>query len=104
MSHVWINLLGNAVKYTDVCGKISVRALKKPHEILVRISDSGIGMSQGVMERIFDKFYQGDRSHSANGNGLGLPLVKRIIELCNGRIIVDSEEGAGTVFTVYLPY
>ncbi len=104
MSHVWINLLGNAVKYTDVGGKISVRALKKPNELLVRISDSGIGMSQGVMERIFDKFYQGDSSHSANGNGLGLPLVKRIVELCDGRIIVDSEEGAGTVFTVYLPY
>ena len=103
MSHIWINLIGNAVKYTPEGGKIALRAIKKSGEILVRISDNGIGMSHEVMERIFDKFYQGDGSHAGSGNGLGLPLVKRIIELCDGKIIVDSEIGAGTVFTVYLP-
>ncbi|MBR4296255.1 MAG: HAMP domain-containing histidine kinase [Clostridia bacterium] len=103
MSHVWINLLGNAIKYTAEGGKISVRAVCKAKDIVVRISDSGMGMTKDVMERIFDKFYQGDNSHSGNGNGLGLPLVKRIIQLCEGRIVVDSEAGAGTVFFVYLP-
>ena len=103
MSHVWINLISNAVKYTPVGGKISVHALKKQGELLVRISDSGIGMPHDVIERIFDKFYQGDKSHTGNGNGLGLPLVKRIIELCDGRIVVDSEVGLGSAFSVYLP-
>ena len=55
------------------------------------------------MEKIFEKFYQGDTSHSERGNGLGLSLVKRIVELCDGRIVVSSEIGAGTEFTVFLP-
>lgn len=103
MSHIWINLIGNAVKYTPKRGRISLRAVKKEREVIVRIADSGIGMSYEVMERIFDKFYQGDGSHTGSGNGLGLPLVKRIVELCEGKIVVDSELGAGTVFSVYLP-
>ncbi|MBE6537908.1 MAG: HAMP domain-containing histidine kinase [Ruminococcaceae bacterium] len=103
MSHVWVNLIGNAVKYTPEGGRISVRAIKKADEIIVRVSDNGIGMSRAVMERIFDKFYQGDGSHTGSGNGLGLPLVKRIIELCGGRLTVESELGAGSEFSVYIP-
>lgn len=102
MSHVWINLLANAIKFTPDGGKISVRALKKEHEISVRISDTGVGMTHDVMEHIFDKFYQGDKSHAGSGNGLGLSLVRRITELCDGRIVVDSEVGAGSAFTVFL--
>lgn len=103
VSHIWINLIGNAVKYTPENGRIELRAFSKPDGIFVRIADSGIGMSHEVLERIFDKFYQGDGSHAGRGNGLGLPLVKRIVELCDGRIVVDSEVGAGSVFSVYLP-
>ncbi len=103
MSHVWINLLANAIKFTPDGGKISVRALKKGNEISVRISDTGVGMTHDVMEHIFDKFYQGDKSHAGSGNGLGLSLVRRIAELCDGRIVVDSEVGAGSAFTVFLP-
>lgn len=104
MSHIWINLIGNAVKYTPKNGRIVFRAFEKDGEIVVKIADSGIGMSRDTMEKIFDKFYQGDRSHSETGNGLGLPLVKRIVELCSGRVVVESEEGKGTEFTVCLPF
>ena len=103
MSHIWINLIGNAVKYTHSGGRISVRAFEKNEEIAVHVSDNGIGMSHDVMEKIFEKFYQCDTSHSEKGNGLGLSLVKRIVELCDGRIVVSSEIGAGTEFTVFLP-
>lgn len=104
MSHIWINIIGNAFKYTPENGRIIFRAFKKDGEIVVKIADSGIGMSRETMDKIFDKFYQGDRSHSETGNGLGLPLVKRIVELCFGRVVVESEDGNGTEFTVYLPY
>lgn len=103
MSHVWINLFSNAIKYTPENGRISVRMYKTQTYIITRIKDSGIGMASDIMEHIFDKFYQGDSSHASTGNGLGLPLVKRITELCDGMITVDSEEGSGTVFTVFLP-
>lgn len=103
MSHMWINLLANAIKFTPSGGKISVRAFKKSSEISVRVSDTGEGMTREVLEHIFDKFYQGDSSHAKSGNGLGLSLVRRITELCGGRITVDSEVGGGSSFTVFLP-
>lgn len=103
MSHAWVNLLSNAIKFTGEDGKIGVRAKETGNEIMVRIKDNGIGMSEETLQHIFDKFYQCESSHAVEGNGLGLPLVKRIVELCNGRIIVESEEGKGTAFSVYLP-
>ncbi len=104
MSHIWINLIGNAVKYTHDGGRIAIRASVKNKETVISVSDNGIGMKGEVMKRIFDKFYQGDNSHSESGNGLGLSLVKRIMELCDGRIKVESEHGKGTEFTVFLPF
>ena len=65
--------------------------------------DHGEGMSPETQKRIFEKFYQGDSAHATEGNGLGLSLVKRIVDLCGGRIEVASELGKGTAFTVYLP-
>ncbi len=97
------NLLNNAIKFSSSNGVISIR-LKIEHEVAVlTITDCGIGMNQDVCTRVFEKFYQGDTSRSTKGNGLGLPLCKRIIDLHSGNIIVSSEEGKGSEFSVYLP-
>ncbi len=103
MSRVWINLLSNAIKFSKDNGKINVSAKELKSHIVIIIRDYGIGMPKDVVSHIFDKFYQGDKSHSTLGNGLGLSLVKRIVELCNGSIKVESEVNRGTTFTIYLP-
>ena len=112
VSHVWLNLLDNAVKYSRENGEISVscRESNKINAIgaiesmtEVKITDVGIGMDENTLKHIFEKFYQGDPARSDSGNGLGLPLVKRIIDLCGGRISVQSEKDKGTAFYVYLP-
>ena len=71
--------------------------------IVVHVRDQGEGMDSPTQERIFEKFYQGDTAHATEGNGLGLALVKRIVDLCRGKITVDSAPGQGTTFSVYLP-
>ncbi|MBQ4327665.1 MAG: HAMP domain-containing protein [Clostridia bacterium] len=103
MSQIWINLLSNALKYTPDGGKIGVLLFIRAREICVRIKDTGIGIKKESLDRIFEKFYQEDPSHKASGNGLGLPLVKRIVEIVGGRISVESEAGKGTCVSVYLP-
>lgn len=106
LKQVWLNVIGNAVKYTPEGGTIEVKLdinPKNEKEVRVRITDNGIGMDKATAERIFEKFYQGDSSHATGGNGLGLAMVKRIVELCGGRIRVKSEPDKGTQFTVYLP-
>lgn len=103
LQQVWINLLNNAIKFTPESGKISLRLSAAPGQVCVTVSDTGIGMEASTINHIFDKFYQGERSRSSEGNGLGLSLVKRIVELCNGTVEVTSEAGAGSAFTVVLP-
>ncbi len=103
LSEVWINLFGNAIKFTPPRGKVSCVLRRTGEEIRVCISDTGSGMSSEVMTHIFEKFYQGDRSHGGEGNGIGLTIVSRILELCGGRILVDSRPEMGSVFTVILP-
>jgi len=98
---VWNNLVSNAVKFTDK-GKISVRLKTENGKAVVKVSDTGTGISAETGARIFDKFYQGDRSHSEEGNGLGLALVKKIIDVIGGQISVESTVGKGSVFTVTL--
>jgi len=103
LSQLWVNLLSNAIKFTPDGGRIEVRLTQDHEQVKVTVRDSGIGMSAETLQHIFEKFYQGDSSHSSEGNGLGLALVKRIVELCGGSISIESEEGKGTTVYVSLP-
>jgi signal transduction histidine kinase len=99
---IWHNLLGNAIKFTNENGIINIRCHAENDNAIISFKDNGIGMSKETMKRIFDKFYQGDKSHAGQGNGLGLSLVNRIVELCNGTIDVNSEPGKGSEFVIGL--
>lgn len=103
LNQVWYNLLDNAIKHSKEEGVIAISTRKKEKYVEVKIKDEGEGMSKEVQKHIFEKFYQGDESRKREGNGLGLALVKRIIELCEGEIQVESELGKGAEFTVRLP-
>ena len=100
---VWVNLLGNAFKFTPPRGEVACTLRREGDEAVVMIRDTGCGMSEDVQKRIFEKFYQGDASHSGAGNGIGLNIVKRILFLCGGSIRVESSPGMGSTFTVRLP-
>jgi signal transduction histidine kinase len=103
LHHLWINLLSNAIKFSPYGGTVGIALKQNGENIIVSVSDAGIGMDEEVKKHIFDKFYQGDRSRATAGNGLGLSLVKRILELEGGRVEVDSELDKGTCFTISLP-
>ena len=103
LSHVWTNLLSNAVKFTPPEGSISVLCREEKDSIRVVITDTGIGMDADTMAHMFDKFYQGDPSRKLSGNGLGLSLVRRIVDMVNGTLLYESEVGKGSTFTVLLP-
>ena len=100
---VWMNLLSNAVKFTPAGGIIKIEEYSSAEEIVVTVSDNGCGMSAEDKAKVFEKFYQADTSHATEGNGLGLALVKRILELSGGMIAVQSALGKGTSFEVRLP-
>lgn len=97
---VFNNLISNAVKFTGTGGKIAVTLRKEGAYALVTVSDTGCGISPEAGAHIFDKFYQGDTSHAAEGNGLGLALVKKVTDILGGEITVESEVGKGTAFCV----
>ncbi len=103
LSLVWTNLISNAIKFSRPHGKITITCDDDGEYLHIVISDEGVGMSSEVQNHIFEKFYQGDASHKAKGNGLGLALVKRIVDLCHGTIRVSSRVGEGSSFTVSLP-
>ncbi len=100
---VWTNVIGNAIKFSDPESTILIRLRKPRQNIEVIVSDDGIGMNEDTQKHIFEKFYQGDSSRRSLGNGLGLPLCKKIAELCGGNIYVSSEPQKGTTFMVRLP-
>ena len=103
LMQVWINLIDNAIKFSEFGGSIIIESSQADGKIYVKVIDHGAGMDEDTAKRMFQKFYQGDESRSNQGNGLGLALVKRIVELVGGEINVDSELGKGCAFTVALP-
>ena len=103
LSQVWLNLIDNAVKFTPEGGCVDIRLHKGSDSVTFQIRDDGYGISEEAQRHIFDKFYQGDASHTVSGNGLGLSIARRVITLHNGDIRCQSEEGAGAEFTVELP-
>lgn len=100
---VWINLLNNAIKFTPQNGEINVSMTQDENNIIVKFTDTGIGMAKEVMEHIFERHYQADKSHNKSGGGLGLSIVKRIVKLCDGTVFAESKLNEGSVFTVVLP-
>ncbi len=100
LQQVWINLLDNAVKFSPDGGTVEVSVTQEGERTTVRVSDRGPGMTEEVRAHVFDKFYQGDASHTTKGNGLGLSIVKRIVELHGGTVEARSREGGGTLFVV----
>ncbi len=99
---VWNNLISNAIKFTPDGGKIDISLKTKGKNVEISVADTGCGMSSEVGAKIFEKFYQGDTSHATAGNGLGLALVKKVIDILGGEIAVSSEVGKGSTFTILL--
>lgn len=100
LGHVWNNLFSNAFKFTPCGGTVRISLSADEQYATIKVQDNGCGMSSEVGTHIFEKFYQGDRSHSVQGNGLGLALVKRVIDIMQGEIEVESAVGLGSTFTV----
>lgn len=103
MQHIWINLIHNAIKFTPENGRISVSSEERNNRIFVTISDTGIGMTPENAQRIFDKYYTENRNSTSKGLGLGLSIAHKIVNLCGGKITVESKPGEGSTFTVELP-
>lgn len=99
---VWNNLISNAIKFTDNGGKIDVSLKRKGANVEIKVKDTGCGMTSETGAKIFEKFYQGDTSHASAGNGLGLALVKKVIDILGGEISVQSELLKGSTFTILL--
>lgn len=103
LQQLWMNLIENAIKFSEKYGSIKISSNETSSEIAVKIADEGVGIAEENVDRIFEKFYQADASHAQMGNGLGLAIAKRIVDLCGGTIWCESKLGDGTTFTVTLP-
>ena len=103
LAHVWLNVIGNAIKFSENGSGVAIRLSSDTSGATVTVRDNGIGMSGDTLQHIFEKFYQGDSSRKSEGNGIGLALVKKILDLCGGRISVTSAIGEGSTFRIFLP-
>lgn len=103
LKEVWINVITNAIRYNVPNGKVMIRSYYEGQSATVSITDTGVGMDEDTVARIFDKYYQSRREESKNGSGLGMSIVKRIVELSGGTIGVESKPGEGSTVTVRLP-
>ncbi|USG66164.1 HAMP domain-containing histidine kinase [Brevibacillus ruminantium] len=103
-NQVWINLIANSIKFTEQGGSLFI-GIRYDREITVTVKDTGVGISEEELQHIFDRFYKGDKSRNrtSTGSGLGLSIVKKIVQLSGGSLQVDSKPGEGTVFTIKLP-
>ncbi len=99
---VFNNLISNAIKFTDAGGKITISVKQVDNFVITKVTDTGCGISSETGKYIFDKFYQGDTSRASEGNGLGLALVKKVIDILGGEIFVESKLGKGSTFVVKL--
>jgi len=103
MRQVVANLLDNAVKYTPAGGKVDVEALQREKDVIIIVKDTGTGINREDLPKVWDRHYRGDESRTQRGLGLGLSVVKSIVEIHGGHVEVSSELGAGATFSVYLP-
>ena len=103
LEQVWSNLLDNALKFTPEGGQVKVKAESDGENVTVTVTDTGCGMDQEELDRVFDQFYQTDPSHAGEGFGLGLYIVRRIVELHHGTVWAESVPGEGSSFSVMLP-
>ncbi|MHC1741300.1 MAG: ATP-binding protein [Anaerolineaceae bacterium] len=103
IEHVLVNLIHNALKFTPPGGKVTVSAKSEPDQTVFRVEDTGIGIDEETLPRIFERFYKSDESRTSHGTGLGLSIAKHIIEMHHGKIWVDSVLGKGTIFNFSLP-
>ncbi len=103
LSHVWVNLISNAIKFSPKDSKIEITAEDHGDYLTVCVKDYGCGMDQETQQHVFNKFFQGDKSRSVEGNGLGLSIVQKIVKLLGGDVRVESQLGEGSEFTVILP-
>ncbi len=102
MRHVWSNLISNAIKFTPENSTVSIRLQNRKNKFIFSITDQGEGLSDEAQKHLFDKFYQADTSHKSEGNGLGLALVKQILDIDGGDITAENVNGGGCRFTVIL--
>ncbi|TYW25041.1 cell wall metabolism sensor histidine kinase WalK [Listeria monocytogenes] len=105
LQQILINLLSNAINYTPVDGKVEVKLIEQEAEVIIEVTDNGIGIPAKDIDRVFERFYRVDkaRSRHSGGTGLGLSIVKHLVENCGGRIEVESQEEVGSTFRVTLP-
>jgi len=103
LQQVWLNLIQNAIKFSNQNGMITLHLNRIDDRAIFKIQDQGVGIAESDQGRIFERFYKGDKSRSKDGNGLGLALVKKIVEISNGAISFESKLGEGSSFTVELP-